>query len=448
MFSVRDFGARGDGRTLDTAAIQAAIDAAAATGGGKVVLPPGVYRSGTLRLADRLTLHLATGAVLAASGDIADYREDSEALPQSLHHYLLEGRGVNHLVVEGGGCIEGSGDAFWEKELLSGAAVESLPSEPEPLRYEVFKPRPVRPCLLYLRDCTDVTLRDFSITNAPAYTIWLLGCEQICIRGLTVRNSRFGPNTDVLDIDCCRRVRISDCDLEAGDDCIALKSDIFRLGRPAVCEDVVVTNCVLSSATCAVRIGYEGDGPIRDCVFSNLAIRDARHGIDLVSILPVVHFTRIDSGAVIERILFSDIVMRNVGQALFIWAGREAPRTGGYRGHISDLMFRNIIADSVATSYIGSRDDCAVRRLSLGDVVLQVRSAAPDMPPDADCRAVPSHWGGNWKSGVLALRRIDDICLNNVRLSQESGPHPALHWTAVENLSIDGAPQSGNGPET
>ncbi len=444
IFSVREFGAKGDGETADTTAIQAAIDAAAAAGGGEVLLPPGVYRSGTLRLADRLTLRIERGATLLASKEINDYRTDAKVHPQSLRHYLLDGHDVTELTIEGGGRIDGSGAAFWEKECFSGATEAPLDQERTPISYEVFKPKPARPVVIYLRDCRDVTIRDLTIVNAAAYTVWTLGCERVRIHGLTVRNPRLGPNTDVLDIDSSRRVRISDCDLEAGDDCIALKSDAFRLGRPAPCEDVAVANCVLSSATCAIRIGYEGDAPIRDCVFSNLTIRDARHGIDILSIAPAVTFTRIDRGTEIDRILFQNIVMRNVAQAFFVWAGNEDPKTT-YAAHIENLRFCGIAADCVASSYVGSKDACAIRNLTFRDISLHIREAAPEIPDDADCRTIPSHWGGNWKSGGLALRRLEHVVLGDVRISLDRSHHPALHWTGVNALTIDGEAQLPDG---
>ena len=123
------------------------------------------------------------------------------------------------------------------------------------------------------------------------------------------------------DIDCSCNVVISDCNIKSGDDCIALKSDIKRLGENKECKNIVVNNCILCSSTCAIRVGYEGDGVIKNCTFSNLVIYDTGKGIDIISILPdlAIPFTEISLGAKISNLMFSNIVMENVKQAIYIW---------------------------------------------------------------------------------------------------------------------------------
>ena len=106
------------------------------------------------------------------------------------------------------------------------------------------------------------------------------------------------------------------------------------------CENIIVENCRLSSSTCAIRIGYEGDAPIRNLSFKNLEIVDSRHGIDILSIVPISKL-RIDHGTPMDHFQFEDIRMTNVGQAFFLWAGNEPPRKG-YNGHMRNFVFKNI----------------------------------------------------------------------------------------------------------
>lgn len=394
FFNVRDYGARGDGVALDSPAIQQAFDRAGAAGGGTVWFPPGVYLSGNLRLRDNLTVHLAGGAVLKAADDPAVYPEDRTVPPEWLRHYLLEGRDVCNVTIEGRGVIDGSGPRFWEDRYINA---------------DVLAPKAWRPVVLYLVNSRRITLRDVTIRDGAAFTVWLLGCESVSIDGVTIRNPRNGPNTDGLDIDCCRNVRISNCDLETGDDCIALKSDGARLGRLMPCENIAVTNCHLSSTTCGVRIGYEGDAPIRDCAFSNLTFASCRHGIDLLSIRPAVKGTIIGRGTPVDRIVFTNLTMRDVGRAIFIWAGKERPEFT-YGGHVRDVQITNLTGLVNDSSYIGAQEPGAISNLTLRDIRL-VQDWNREPQPEV---AIPSHWGGGFMPWSLNLRSLDAVRLENV----------------------------------
>jgi polygalacturonase len=423
IFNVRDFGARGDGVALDSPSIQQAFDRAAAAGGGTVWFPPGIYLAGNLQLRDHLTVHLADGAVLKAVADPTAYPEDRTVHPTWLRHYLLEGRKVKNITIEGTGCIDGSGPAFWEDHYIND---------------EVLAPKSWRPAVIYLIDSQDIILRDFKIIDASSFTVWPIGCENVTIDNLTIRSPRNGPNTDCLDIDCCRNVRISNCNLDAGDDCIALKSDGVRLGRMMPCENIAVTNCTLSTTTCGVRIGYEGDAPIRDCVFSNLTMHQCCHGIDLLSIRPDAKANHIVQGTPIDRISFNNIVMHDVGKAIFLWAGREKPEFD-FTGHIRGVSITGLQGEVTDSSYIGGNlDYAAIENLLLRDVRL-VQNGRID-GPGAD--GIPSHWGGGFMPWSLTLRQVRGIIMENVAFhkGEVSGAWGgALRWHGADDFRYNGA---------
>ena len=398
--NVKDFGAVGDGVTWDSDAIQKAFDAVSNAGGGTVIIPSGTYLVVNLKLRDHLTIHLQTGAKLIGP-DKSDYYEvDHSVNPISQTRYLICGRNVQDVVIEGGGVIDGAGENFWESEMISA--------------YPVYRPKPNRPAMLYMIDCSRITLRNFRMENAPAYTVWLLGCEEVAISGITIRNSRKGPNTDALDIDCCRNVRISDCDIVAGDDCIALKSDAHRLNRPdAVCENIVVRNCVFSSTTCAIRIGYEGDAPIRDCIFQGLVCYQCSKAIVIQSLTVAEKiYTEINTGAMIENLIFSDFTLRDVDRAFFFRAGGD-PQMDSYKGYIKNITLSNIQGNVRKGSFIGSTDDYYVSGIRLNRIALEHTGDPLQHTGD-----LPNVWGSvDFPAAMLSTRYVRNLKMTDVELT-------------------------------
>lgn len=416
FFDIRSFGAKGNGRDMDSGAIQAAFDAAAASGGGTVLVPPGTYRAVNLELRDNLTIRLAAGATIQGSEDIADYVEDKDVNPLSLQHYMISGRNVSNVTIEGDGILDGSGESFWEEELCNGV---------------VRTPKEKRPVMLYCVDCRNVTIRNIRIENAAVYTVWLLGCEDVRIDGVVIRNDYKGPNTDALDIDCCRNVIISNCDIIAGDDCLAIKSDIYRLGRNMPCENIAVSNCLFSSSTCAVRIGYEGDGVIRDCLICNMIFYKCAKGVAMQSLIPDMstEFTKIEQGTIIENISFQNIIMRDVDRAFFIWTGNEAGKNG-YRGSVRNINISDIQGTVNKESYIGGVDDYYISGLRLLNIRLSQTGDLSGIHGE-----IPGVWGhSGFPHATLALRYIDDVRINDLEISGEN----PLAWKYLRNGFHDG----------
>ena len=417
-------GVAKDGSSVETSRIQRAFDEAAEKG-EPLLVPAGVYRTGTLRLRSGLHLVLGEGARLVGSEEISDYVLDETHSVCTLKHYLLWGKEVSDVTISGPGVLEGSGPAFWQKEYFCGKPFGDPEVKLGPETYNVLKPKDDRPVMIYCESCRNLTFEEFGMKDSPAYTLWLLGCENAVIRNLKVRNPLYGPNTDVLDIDCSRRVRISGCDFVAGDDCIALKSDCFRLGRMAACEDVVAENCRFKTATCGIRVGYEGDGPIRNCVFRDLDIRDTRHGIDMLSLVPgKLPFTEILRGTPIENIVFERITMTNTANPFWIWAG-NVPGATGYDAGIRDILFRDIRAESLVGSFIGSSERIAVENLRFENV-----SIVQKKPPVADgVPELPSHWGANRLRAALEMLRVRNLAFRSCRISVPEG---TTKWTGSE----------------
>jgi hypothetical protein len=334
---VRERGARGDGRTLDTRAIQAAIDAAAPAG-AVVDVPPGDYVCGTLRLRDRTTIRLAAGATLIASPDDADFdrpaasrRETFADEETSDHRFaLLQGQGISRVRIVGPGRIDGN-------------------------RTSRSGPKPIA-----LRECAEVEIRDLSIANAGNYAIGLLGCAGVGIQGVTIRNGY----SDGIDADCCRNVRISRCQVESRDDALCLKAS-FALGARRATENVRISGCRLSTLHNAIKLGTESTGDFRNIAISDCVITGRRHSWkgDLTS---GVSLQSVDGGT-LEHVAIWNIRMANVRAPIFV---RLARRGRGQRvptpGALRDVSIWDVVASgALLASSITGIPDRSVERISL-----------------------------------------------------------------------------------
>lgn len=407
MINVRDFSAVGDGVTFDTTAIQAAIDSA--EDNSTIFFPAGTYLSGSIRLKSNITLHLDEGAKLLAAPDLSYYRRcERQQRYTSLTHYFIGAFGAENISIEGKGKIDAAGENFWEydgKRHIEHHELTVFSGIPH------YTANPERPTTIYLVECKNVSLKDFHINNAPAYTVWLLGCEDFQIDGLTIRNNRLGPNTDAIDIDCCINGHIRNCDIDAGDDCIAIKSDIALLGRDMPCQNIKVSDCKLSSTCCAIRLGYEGDGEIKDCTFKNIYVYDTNKGIDLLALVPRGQRFEIKKGSKIENIHFSDFVMRNVRCPLSGWCGIEENATEKLYGYIKNIYFSNLDIEARDSSYFG---DVNMEGLFFDNV--KIKMFATDFYKDEIAQRKPNVWGRGYIPGILSFDNVQNVKLNNVIL--------------------------------
>ncbi len=440
-YQIRDFGAVGDGLHLETAKIQAAVDLAANNGGGTVVFSAGRYLSGTIVLRDNITMRLERGSEIIGSPNIQDYITDNSFIfPR---WYLIAGKNIKNISIEGGGTINGNGEAFREKEIneVNGR----------------FTLKPERPRGIYFNQSENIRIEGVIICDTPCYSIWLHGCRSMAINGVVIRNNRRHGTSDGIDIDCCENVMVSNCDINAGDDCIALKNDACRLGKKMNCERIVINNCILSTRAAAIRIGYESDGGhIRDCTFNNLVINEASRGLLLQSLaLPEFEKTRV-AGTRIENIAVSNVTLRDVLCPLFIFANK------GQNGYIRQVNLSNWSGESAVGAYIGAYEKGIIEDIYLTNMRLRIAKEIIALSPAEAIAAsrlhvlaykqpeaqeerdlYPNNPEGNGFALPygLALRHVSNIHLrdfsiiNPARKRDEKG---ALRWLGVKTLNIDG----------
>lgn len=348
-FNIRDHGAVGDGRSNDARAIQAAIDACAAAGGGTVVVPAGAtYLSGSFVLRGNLEFRVERGARILASPRQADYT--GYAVPgdpngvEGEKRVFISAYEAHGLAITGGGIIDGNGKAFMTEELP-----------------HIYRGTAWRPHMFVLVGCDHLTVREVTLKDSGNWTLHMSGCRDVLVDGIRILNDLKVPNCDGIDPDHCTDVRISNCHIEAGDDCIVLKN-LASYAKYGPTRNVTVTNCTLISTSAAVKIGTESVDDFRDITVSNCTIRGSSRGLSI----------QLRDQGNVENVLFSDCVIETRlfhddwwGKAEAIYV-TSAPRTPATRvGAIRHVRFRNILCRGEAGAYIA-----AVAPGRIDDVVL------------------------------------------------------------------------------
>src|SRR5271157_3930956 len=428
QLDVRTFGALGDGRSNDAAAIQRAIDTCARQGGGVVVLDRGTFLTGTLMLRSHVELHLTSTAVLKGVGDIAQYRADPKVVYKLLNRSLIFAQGCEHVAITGQGTIDGQGKAF-----------PATDKEP-------------RPVLIRLRDCHDVRLEGFLVKDSPSFGVHPIHCRQMRIEGLRI-DSRVQPNSDGIDVDGCQDVFISNCNIHSGDDSIALKT--IERGEP--CRDILITNCVLSSDCAAIRVGPDAVTNIERVCVSNCLIRDT--GMNGVKI-------QMAFGAVVRDMMFSNLVMDNVTGPISIRLAGWKLGAGNIwavfddshweKGELRNILFENIRARVPGGGVKSCISITGTPRTKPRDITfsnLDVSFPGGGTAEEAARRAVPDlerDYPEFFIFGVLPayglyVHHAQGITLNNVQFHLEAEDlRPAVVCDDVQNLELTGLKADGS----
>ncbi|MDO8542068.1 MAG: glycoside hydrolase family 28 protein [Opitutaceae bacterium] len=428
-------GAKGDGTTLDTAAIQAAIDACHAAGGGRVYLHNGKFRAGTLRFRSNVILHVEAGAALVASPNLDDFPTTPSRHP-SYTGELITGKMFLHaedahgIGIAGRGTIDGGGDT-WAKGPYGSPSFHR------------------RPRLLHFVGCENVQIRGVIFRNSASWTLSFLECRDLVLDGFRIESrenpdieqTRYarapGRNNDGIDLVDCQVVRVSNCAINSGDDAIVLKS--FSPG--GLCRDITITNCVVSSNASGIKIGTESAGAFEDIVVQNCTIYDTR-GAGL-AVLTV-------DGARIERVSFSNISLRNIkGDAIFVRLGaRDRPyRKDAVVGKagLKDVMFSQIQGTRISSlgSGLSGIPGQMLENIILRDINLEFTGG---IGPEAVKRVVPENikgypsggmFGGTLPAYGFYVRHARNVVFENVQLRFVADDHrPAIMCDDVDGLRI------------
>lgn len=371
-YNVMSFGAAGDGTTDDAAAIQKAIDRASENGGGTVIFPSDkTFMCSPIHLKSNVTLLLEANSRLLANPDESVYTESAFGENRGEGMMWISGKEIENVTITGAGTIDGNGVAFMGKEL--GDSYELKPVTD-------FDPRPH---VLTLTDVKKVRISDVTICNSAYWTVHLIGCYDVAISDLSLLNNLKIRNGDGIDIDHSRKVRIANCFIESGDDCICLKNR-REFEQYGPCRDIVVTNCVMTSRSCAVKIGSENMDSINRVLFDNCIITDSNRGIGIQNRDEGTVTDVTFSNMIVDCHLFSD-VWWGKSEPIYVTsfpravgnhkdAGWRFPKgaTEGRCGEVSDIRFHNVKCTSENGIYLGCDTPGKVRDITLDRVYLDL----------------------------------------------------------------------------
>ncbi len=320
-FNVIKFGAKADGITKDTKAVQAAIDACTKNGGGKVIIPAGkTVVIGTIYLKDFVTLHIENGGVLLGSPDYQDYTTDTHKNMYKnethMDRCLIFAKNAKNFAITGLGVIDGNG------------------------YYKNFsKKTGGRPMLIRFLNCNNITIKNITLKNPAAWTSAWLYCNRIVVDGITI-HSRVNNNGDGLDFDGCTNVRVANSDFDTSDDSICIQASLPE--KPS--KNIVVTNCTFKSKWAGLRIGLLSRGDIESVTVNNCTFNDIQDsGLKI----------QLNEGGEMKNMTFTNLVMKNVPRPIFMTftqqkACVDAPEEMYPMKAMHHFIFNNIIADNSA----------------------------------------------------------------------------------------------------
>lgn len=421
-YDVKQFGAKGDGTTLDSHAINAAIQQAVDDGGGQVYVPAGTYLCGSIRMKSNVHLYLDAGArILAAPASMKaydesepfDFPEYQDGGHTYFHNSLIWAEGQENVSITGPGVIDGSGLTKEDTETAGNVEGGSIGTGDKSIA---------------LKLCKNILIRDVTITNGGHFAIIITGCE----RG-TIDNVTIDTNRDGIDIDCCKYITVSNCKVNTPhDDAIVLKSS-YALKKPVACEHILINNCVvtgyklgtfLSGAyipeevnwVCGrIKLGTESNGGYRNIAISNCTMMWSSG----------LAFEEVDQGRM-ENIVVSNISMNHVHHyPIYITTGcrNRGPKDVTTPSYGGDIMISNVTAldcDSLAGIIVTGMPGAPLRNISLQNIEIEYRGGGKKYPEGQTYREQATHypeprWAGPTPAYGLFARHVDGLRIRDLR---------------------------------
>ena len=434
VFNVRDFGAKGDGVSIDSPAINMAIEAAAKVGGGTVYFPAGVYSSYSIRLADNVTLELDEGVILKAA-QFTDSLGFDHAEPNEFNKYqdfghshwknsFIWGIGLKNVSICGKGTIDGHllSDGF--RGLAGATAIEC----------DFVLKNGVANKAIALKECRNVVIKDITISNGGHFCILATGVEDMLITGIKIDSERDG-----IDIDCCKNVVVENCRINTPwDDAIVMKTS-YALGRYADCENISITNCnitgyevgtmlsgerlpvkatqlhpnIYKRSSGRIKCGTESSGDFRNIAINNCTLEYCG-GLHIES----------TDGARIENLSYDNITLKQcVDSPIFVMIGSRLRSPEGRKvGSINNIRFNNIQSYETRADYgviVTGYKDNYVSNIEFSDIHIQsmggfTKEDAIKVVPEMEKQYPDPKSFGVMPSAGMYLRHVRGVSFNNV----------------------------------
>ena len=410
VYNIVDYGAQRDSRVMATQAIADAIAAAGKDGGGTVYVPAGTFITGAVLLRSNIELRLSPGAVLSFSTDPVDYpvvESRWEGVKRQVHASCIYAEDAVNVSITGSGTLEGNGAPWWNKHR----------NHPEELEYP-------RPTLIGFNHCSRVTIKDITLLNSPSWTVNPILCSNVTIDNISILNPADSPNTDGINPESCSGVRISNCNIDVGDDCIAIKAGTEDTAERVPCENISITNCTMVHGHGAVVLGSEMSGDIRNVTISNCVFKETDRGIRMKS--------RRGRGGIIEDIRVSNIVMEGVicpftlnlyyfcgpkGKEKYVWDKNPYPVTAETptfrRIHFANITARNVHA---AAGFLYGLAEQYVSEITFNNIDISMAKDAVPGHPDMMTGIENMHNRG------FFLGNVRDVQFQQVTVENHEGP--------------------------
>lgn len=443
-FNVRDYGAKGDGKTLDSPAIDKAIEACVKQGGGKVVVPAGIYLCGSIHLKSNVELNLQAGSkILAAPGSMKAYDESEFfGFPEYqdgghtyFHNSLIWAEDQENISITGRGMIDGEGLTKKDTEkagIVNGGSIGTGDKA------------------IALKRCKNILIRDITIYRGGHFAIIATGCERGNIDNVTIDTNRDG-----IDIDCCKYLTVSNCKVNTpNDDAIVLKSS-YALKHAVTTEHILVTNCIVTGYklgtfldgtyvpekvnwVCGrIKLGTESNGGYRDITISNCTCMWSSG----------LAFEEVDQG-LMDNIVVTNIALNHVHHyPIYITTGcrNRGPKEVKEPSRGQNIMISNVQAldcDSLAGIIITGMKDAPLRNISLSNIFIESRGGGTKAQAKAKYREQGTNypeprWAGPTPSYGIFARHVDGMRLRDIRFSlKKDDKRPVVVFEDVQNLEV------------
>ncbi|MDR0833240.1 MAG: glycoside hydrolase family 28 protein [Candidatus Symbiothrix sp.] len=456
-YNLQELGADITGKKKCTELINTTVQKAAKEGGGTLYFPAGEYLTGAIHLESNITLNIESGAVLRFSDDFNDYlpfiKVRWEGVFMNAFAPLINAQQAENITLTGRGTLEGQGQKWWEEQrritgeirkngdITNPNALQQLwvKSNPDITVSDYYKNtlkrRFFRPPFIQFFECQNIKIEGITIHNSPFWTINPVGCSDIQVHGVTIKNPVAGPNTDGINPTSCSNVRISDCFINVGDDCVTIKSgrdaDGRNYGKP--CENITVTNCVMLAGHGGVVIGSEMSGGVRKVAISNCVFNGTDAGIRLKA-------SR-GRGGVVEEIRVDNIVMDDIQKNAFIFDlfydrdSKQEPvseRTPVFRNvHISNVTGNNV----KKVGYITGIEEMPIENITFSNINMEAQTGfTAETAKNIQFHNVDF---AVEKGASLAMKNCQDIVLDNVRTKAPLPNQAVIELDKVDNVLIN-----------